>query len=65
MQKIKKHHSGFISSQNGTGQAESDTKKRKKVIIPIHSNPIQNKEFPKNCKKCKNLKILITAKNNI
>ena len=25
--KIKKHHSGFISSQNGTGQAESDTKK--------------------------------------
>ena len=28
MQKIKKHHCGFISSQNGMGQAESDTKKK-------------------------------------
>ena len=27
LKKLKKHHSGFISSQNGTGQAESDTKK--------------------------------------
>ena len=38
MQKIKKHHCGFISSQNEMRQAESDTKK--KVIVPIHSNPI-------------------------
>ena len=43
MQNIKKHHYGFISSQNGTGQAKSDTKK--KVIVPIHSNPTRNREF--------------------
>ena len=43
MQKIKKHHYGFISSQNGTGQAKSDTKK--KVIVPIHSNLTRNREF--------------------
>ena len=40
MQKIKKHHYGFISSQNRTGLVESDTKK--KVIVPIHSNKIWN-----------------------
>ena len=28
-QKNKNHHNGFISSQNGMGQAESDTKKKK------------------------------------
>ena len=28
MQEFKKHHYGFISSQNGMGQAESDTKKK-------------------------------------
>ena len=33
-EKLKKHHSGFISSQNGTGQAESDTKKES-----YHSDP--------------------------
>ena len=38
MQKIKKHHFGFISSQNGTGQAERDTKKKKKNY---RSNPFQ------------------------
>ena len=26
--KLKKNHYGFISSQNGRGQAESDTKKK-------------------------------------
>ena len=26
---LKKHDYGFISSQNGTGQAENDTKKKK------------------------------------
>ena len=57
MQKIKKHHCGFISSQNGMGQFESDNKK-KKVIIPIHSNPIRNREFPKNSKKMQKVKKL-------
>ena len=28
MQKIKKHHCGFISSQNEVWQVESDTKKK-------------------------------------
>ena len=28
MQKIKKHHCGFISIQNGMRRAESDTKKK-------------------------------------
>ena len=49
MEKIKKHRYGLILSQNGTWQAESDTKK-KKVIVPIHSNSIRNREFPKNSK---------------
>ena len=106
MQKIKKHHFGFISSQNGTGQAERDTKKKKKlsfqsiptrsgiknpqkiakecknfkniimasfqaktvrdwlrmiikkkVIVPIHSNPYLNREFQKNSKKLKNIAV--------
>ena len=47
MQKIRKQHSGFISSQNRTGQAESVSKK-KKVIVSIHSNPTKNREFQKN-----------------
>ena len=37
MQKIKKHHYGFISSENGMGQAEIDTKKKKSY----HSDPFQ------------------------
>ena len=56
MQKIKKHHYGFISSQNETGQAESDTKK--KVIIPIRSNPPgkgNSKTIAKKCKKLRNI----------
>ena len=40
MQKIKKHHYGFISRQNGTGQVDCDIKKN--VIILIHSNKIWN-----------------------
>ena len=35
MQKIKKCHYGFISSQNGTRQAENDTKKK----LPFRSVP--------------------------
>ena len=54
MQKIKKHHYGFVSSQNGTEQAESDTKKKKKnIFVPIHSNQTRNKAFQKKiAKKC-------------
>ena len=39
MQKIKKHHYGFVSSQNGTEQAESDTKKKKKKTLSFRSIP--------------------------
>ena len=35
MQKIKHRHYGFISSQNGTRQAENDTKKK----LPFRSVP--------------------------
>ena len=35
MQIIKKHHYGFMSSENRTGQAESDTKKK----LSFRSNP--------------------------
>ena len=52
--KIKKHHNGFISSQNGTGQAESDTKK--KVIVSIHSNPTRNREFQNDSKEMQKIK---------
>ena len=34
MQKIKKHHYGFISRQNGTGQVKCDIKKK-----CYHSDP--------------------------
>ena len=39
MQKIKKHHYDFISRQNGTGQAESDTKKKKLSFRSIPNRP--------------------------
>ena len=55
MQKIKNHRCGFISSQNRKGQAESDTKK-KKVIIPIHSNPTRNRKFQKYSKDMQKIK---------
>ena len=37
MQKIKKHHCGIISSQNGMGQTENDTKK----MLSFQSIPTQ------------------------
>ena len=55
MQEFKKHHYGFISSQNGTGRAESATKK-KKVIVPIHSNSTRNREFQKDSKEMQKIK---------
>ena len=51
MQKIKKHRCGFISSQNGMGQDDSDTKKKKKNYRSNSFQPIWNREFPKNSKK--------------
>ena len=50
MKKLKKHHNGFISSQNGTGQLENDTKNQK-VIVSIHSTPTRNREFQKKIQK--------------
>ena len=55
MQKIKNHRCGFISSQNRKGQAESDTKK-KKVIIPNHSNSTRNRKFQKYSKDMQKIK---------
>ena len=49
IQKTKKNHYGFFSSQNGMGQAENE--RRKKIIVPIHSNPTRNREFQENRKK--------------
>ena len=49
IQKTKKNHYGFFSSQNGMGQAENE--RRKKIIVPIHSNPTRNREFQQNSKK--------------
>ena len=39
IQKIKKHHYGFFSSQNGKGLAE---KEKKKIIVPISYYPTKN-----------------------
>ena len=59
MQKIKKHHYGFISRQNGTGQVKCDIKKK-----CYHSDPFQQdlelripKKSQKNAKKKKIIKI--------
>ena len=58
--KTKKNHYGFFSSQNGMGQAENE--RRKKIIVPIHSNPTRNREFQQNSKKKgKKLKNIIMA----
>ena len=60
MQKFKKHHYGFISSQNGMGQVENETKKN--VIVLIHFNPTWNWEFQKNNKKIKKTSIWLLFK---
>ena len=56
IQKTRKHHYGFFSSQNGTWPAESDKKKKKKDIVPIHSNLTQNWEFLKNSREMQKIK---------
>ena len=45
IEKNKKHHYGFFSSQNGSGVTEKERKK--KVLVPISSYPTQNVEFQK------------------
>ena len=54
IQKTRKLHYGFFSSQNGTWSAESD--KKKKDIVPIHSNLTQNWEFLKNSREMQKIK---------
>ena len=54
VQKIKKHDYGYFSSQNGTGLAEKERKK--KIIVPISSYPTRNREFQKNSKKIQKYK---------
>ena len=44
--KLKKHHYGFFSSQNRSGEAE-----KKKIIVPISSYQTRNREFQKNSRK--------------
>ena len=56
MQKIKKHYYGFISTQNGMGQDEIERKKKKAIIIPIHSIPTRNRDFQKISKKIQKIK---------
>ena len=45
IQKIKKQHYGFNSSEKGTGQAKSDTKKKSYRSDPFQPDP--EKEIPK------------------
>ena len=55
MQIIKKHHYGFISSENGMGQAESDTKKTLSFgSIPTRLGIGNSKKITKKCKKLRN-----------
>ena len=54
VQKIKKHHYGTFSSQNGTGEAENVRKK--KILVLIHSNPTRNRDFRKIAKKIQKTK---------
>ena len=58
IQKIKKHHYGFFSSQNEMGLVK---KERKKNIVPISSYLTRNRKFQKNSKKFKKLKNIIMA----
>ena len=57
IQKIKKHHYRFFSSQNKLGKAE----KEKKNIVPMSSSPTRNRKFQKIAKNFKKLKTTILA----
>ena len=57
MQKIKKHHYGFISRQNVTGYVECDTKKKK---LSFRSIPTRFElRIPKSSKKMQKIKSII------
>ena len=56
---MKKHHYGFISSQNKLVKAMKEEKKKK--IVPMSSFPTWNREFQKLAKKFKKLKNTIMA----
>ena len=63
MQKIKKHHYGFISRQNGTGQVKCDIKKK-----CYHSDPFQQDlelRIPKKSQKSAKKKKLSKLRNII
>ena len=57
IQKIKKHHYDFISSQNGSGEAVKERKK--KFIDPISSYLTRNREFQKDSKKIQKIKNIV------
>ena len=52
--KIQKLQYGLFKSQDGTGPAENERKK--KIIVLIHSNLTRNTEFQKNSKKIEKIK---------
>ena len=56
IQKIKKHHYGFFSSQNRLEKAEKERKFKKKKIVLMSSYPTRNREFQKNSKKTQKIK---------
>ena len=64
--KLKKHHSGLISSQNKTRQADSDTKKKKKKLsflsIPNRSGIKNSQKLAKKCKNFKNTSLSLHFK---
>ena len=57
-EKIQKHHSGFISYQNGMGEAENE---KNKISFRVHSYPTRFRKFQKNSIKVQNLKNIIPA----
>ena len=44
IQRFKKYHYGFLSSQNSLEKAE---KENIKIIVPFRSNPTRNRKFKK------------------
>ena len=55
IQKIKKYHCGFISSQNR--QEKGCEREKIKIILPFRSYPLRDRKFQKNSKKIQKLKI--------
>ena len=56
LQIIKKHHYDFISCENGTRQAESDTKKELSFrSVPTRPGKGNSKVIAKKCKELRNI----------